>query len=112
MLISKGFACCEAEDGVEALSEMSAMYVRKSVRHGVNNLENNGSIRVGVPADIDTSRDNPSTQVAAVHRRSSQIIRIGSHAAKETKHRQFAIDAVLIDSNMPRMNGPGGWDMT
>ena len=110
MLVSKGFACCEAEDGVEGLSEMSRMYLHKSNSGlcGVNNPENKGSvIRIGSPAKgADPSRDNSSPQVAATPRR-LQIIRIGSRVEEyATKYQHFAIDAVLIDSNMPRMNGP------
>ena len=110
MLFSKGFACCEAEDGVEGLSEMSRMYLHKSNSGlcGVNNPENKGSvIRIGSPAKgADPSRDNSSPQVAATPRR-LQIIRIGSRVEEyATKYQHFAIDAVLIDSNMPRMNGP------
>ena len=93
MLISKGFACCEAEDGVEGLSEMSRMYLHGL--RGVNNLESNGS--------VDPSKDHSSPQENATPHRSSQIIRIGSRAIED---QQFSIDAVLIDSNMPRMNGP------
>ena len=112
MLVSKGFACCEAEDGVEGLSEMSRMYLHKSKndRSGVNNPESKGPvIRIGSPAkEVTPSRDNSSHQISAPPRRSLQIIRLGSRAIEEeeTKHQQFAIDAVLIDSNMPRMNGP------
>ena len=32
MLISKGFACCEAEDGLEGLSEMSRMNRQSSYK--------------------------------------------------------------------------------
>ena len=106
MLNSKGFACCEAEDGVEGLSEMLRMYSHNSKRgrRGVNNPEGKGSvIRIGIPV-VEPSRDDSSPQVAIITRKSLQMIRIGTPVEEEeTKYQQFAIDAVLIDSNMPRM---------
>ena len=100
MLISKGFACVEAEDGVEGLSEMSRMYLRK--------------LRSGTGTGTGVSR-NPSQLLPAIELLGTalprfSLSRIGSPwecLEKEPQERhQFAIDAVLIDSNMPRMNGP------
>ena len=109
MLTSKGFACCEAEDGVEGLSEMSRMYMRKSKSkcHDISGsadreAERRSLIRVGMPV-IENTQQSASPRV------SLQIMRTGSRGGVEEsdlQHQQFAIDAVLIDSNMPRMNGP------
>ena len=90
MLISEGFACCEAQDGVEGLSELSRVFFSGSSKKNVRN----------------PSRDDLLHQGHAP-RRSNSIIRIRSHAEDDiTKLQQFDIDAVLIDYNMPRMNGP------
>ena len=108
MLTSKGFACREAEDGVEGLSEMSQMFVRKSrhaqQHHGDINISssNDGAdplgSRAGSPAMGSTKNALPR----------SSVIRLGSRGDEyEQKQLLYAIDAVLIDSNMPRMNGPG-----
>ena len=80
MLVSKGFACCEAEDGMEGLSEMSRMYLK----------------RVGgtVSPFYLNSRASSTGQM---HQK--------EHEQQREQH-MFSIDAVLIDSNMPRMNGP------
>ena len=91
MLIANGFACCEAEDGVEALSEMSRMCLHK------------------VNSDSDMSR-TPSRLLPCLgaSRASSVILpqRQSSPPPVHFEQQQFTIDAVLIDSNMPRMNGP------
>ena len=93
MLISKGFACREAEDGLDALSEMlcKSAYVSAS----------------------------PSKKHASPDLTVAQLRRIGSHDRNwkynksiafsfdmHSQQQQFAIDAVLIDFHMPRMNGP------
>ena len=111
MLISKGFACCEAEDGVEGLSELLRMYSHQSESdcRGVSTPESKGSvIRIGSSAKgVNPSRDDSSPQVVTMTRTSLKMIRIGTPVeGNQTKYQQFAIDAVLIDSNMPRMNGP------
>ena len=92
MLISKGFACREAEDGLEALSEISRKH------------------------HASTSASNKS---ASSDRHDPLLRRVGSHDRKgvynksiafsfdvHDQHRHFSIDAVLIDFHMPRMNGP------
>ena len=90
MLISKGFACRESEDGIEGLSELSRMYLRKSKT-----------------SDAPPAFDTPSVAPARF-----SLCRMGSPPEQEEggkerqEQHQFTIDAVLIDSNMPRMNGP------
>ena len=71
MLIAKGFACREAEDGMAALCEVSRVNFWKSVTGAKS-----GAATPVPPAATGNPRQN------------------------------FTIDAVLIDSNMPRMNGP------
>ena len=93
MLNSKGFACREAEDGVEALSEMLCknriMSPSASSRH--------------------ISRDQVDT--------STSLRKIGSKERNwkynysraisfDINNQQQNIDAVLIDFHMPRLNGP------
>ena len=93
MLISKGFACHEAEDGMEALSEISR-WCRHTSKSG-----NDGPSR-------NPSRQ-PSPFLSAPPRFS--LIQMNSppvHQENSQMQYHFAIDAVLIDSNMPRMNGP------
>ena len=81
MLISKGFACCEAEDGVEALSELLC--------------------------EMSSDRNDTLLQRMVSNDRLRKYDKsiVGSFDT-HNQQRQFAIDAVLIDFNMPRMNGP------
>ena len=91
MLISKGFACCEAEDGVEALSEMSRKMISENL-----------SIKQAPPDGNDTLlRRVGSNDRKGVYNKS-----IALSFDMHCQHRQFSIDAVLIDFHMPRMNGP------
>ena len=84
MLISNGFACREAEDGVVALSEMSRFHMRKSI----------SGVGVGRRMSADDRRGS-----WGMHKKSIAES-FGMH------NQQFSIDAVLIDFHMPRMNGP------
>ena len=91
MLISKGFACCEAEDGLEALSEMTRIILRCSVPF------------TGIVSPLLNSI-LPERKLSSIG--SSNGI-TGALPSDSSKVKQlFAIDAVLIDFNMPRMNGP------
>ena len=81
MLISKGFACREAEDGVEALSELLCEM----------SSDRNDTLLQRMVSD-DRIRKYDKSIVGSFDTHNQQ--------------RQFAIDAVLIDFNMPRMNGP------
>ena len=96
MLISKGFACLEAEDGVEGLSEVSRMFLHKS--NGNVSMKRN-PINLP-PCIIETARESSI-------RFSQRRLSTAQEHQEELEHLDhFAIDAVLIDSNMPRMNGP------
>ena len=90
MLISKGFACCEAEDGVEALSELSRKIINESF-----------SSKHASPDRNDTPGRNGPKDRKGLYNKS-----IALSFDKQNQPRQFAIDAVLIDFHMPRMNGP------
>ena len=91
MLISKGFACREAEDGVEALSELS----RKIISESLSNKQ----------ASLDR-KDSLPRKFGSIDRKMMSSRSIGLSLDKQNQPRQFAIDAVLIDFHMPRMNGP------
>ena len=89
MLISKGFACREAEDGVEALSQLLCMS------------------RIMSP--------NPSSKLVSLDQLDKSLRKTGSikifnkslATSFDINHQQqFPIDAVLIDFHMPRLNGP------
>ena len=94
MLISKGFACREAEDGVEALSEMLCKNRIMSPSTSNKNL---------------VSRDQLDT---SLHRKSGSKERNFKYnkslalSFDVNNQQQFSIDAVLIDFHMPRLNGP------
>ena len=94
MLISKGFACREAEDGMEGLSEMSRMYLASCSGSMKGHVSPAPSRRL-----LSTSSYRFSQQrlVSSQEQQAEQMQR---------KQHNFSIDAVLIDSNMPRMNGP------
>ena len=94
MLISNGFACREAEDGMEALSEISRMYSLRSD-------SDDDALSLLSPA-IATSRTTPVR--FSLKRLGS--LRLHQEREEQEHEKRFAIDAVLIDSNMPRMNGP------
>ena len=92
MLISKGFACREAEDGVEALSEMSRMYMHKCFG--------------GSDMNQSPSRLLPLSRRSSLRFSQKRLSSSHMHQEEHEQQEHFAIDAVLIDSNMPRMNGP------
>ena len=94
MLISKGFACREAEDGVEALSEMICknriMSPSTSSRH--------------ISRDqVDTST---SLRKIGSKERNFKYNKSLALSFDVNNQQQFSIDAVLIDFHMPRLNGP------
>ena len=91
MLLSKGFACCEAEDGLEALSEMTRIILRSTAP------------LIGIVSPLLNSilPDRTLPSVGS----SSNIAGILPSDSSKVKQ-LFAIDAVLMDFNMPRMNGP------
>ena len=95
MLISKGFACREAEDGIEGLSEVSRMYWRHSKSdHGISRNASHLLL-------VDPPRSPITPPPVSLSRR-------GSTQQQEQEQKEkypFTIDAVLIDSNMPRMGG-------
>ena len=111
MLTAKGFACCEAEDGMAGLCEVSRM---KSLQSNVSGL---GGANIGPGSkngDASPALHVPFRGGTPVH---SPPRVAGSSLAASRQHSKsiaesldfvpnFAIDAVLIDSNMPRMNGP------
>jgi len=84
MLISKGFSCLEAEDGLEALS----LLLSKSGVVSVCPSKERES-----PDHLDNS---PRGFLAKSLARSFDM----------HNQRQTSIDAILIDFHMPRMNGP------
>ena len=105
MLIAKGFACLEAEDGMAALSEVSRMIFRKSNNSGSGSKKLcDASPAAPAPANGDTPINSnpvidPIIASRGVYKKSiAESFDLGSP--------NFAVDAVLIDSNMPRMNGP------
>ena len=91
MLKSKGFACYEAEDGLEALSEMTRIILRSSAPFTglLSPLLNS------MPHERAITPIGSDNNIAAPH-----------HSDPLSDKQLFAIDAVLIDFNMPRMNGP------
>ena len=103
-MVTNGFVCREAEDGVEALSIMSlSMNARKRLgmvaggddSSGNGSNSNGGSSHGGVIGSIAriVAAPPPQPGSASTTFRRQSLVEI--------------IDAVLIDSNMPRMNGPG-----
>ena len=87
MLISKGFACREAEDGVEALSEMSRKMISESSMKKQASSDRNDTLLRRMVSD-------------------DRLRNIALSFDTHNQSTQFAIDAVLIDFHMPRMNGP------
>ena len=92
MLKSKGFATCEAEDGLEALSEMTRIILRSSAPF------------TGILSPLLSSI--PSERLVIPVGSSNNIAALSHHSNPSSEKQLFAIDAVLIDFNMPRMNGP------
>ena len=97
MLVSKGFACREAEDGMEGLSEMSRMYLKPSVGGSGSSYVNPASHRL-----------HPTLRASSIRFSQQRLASSQKDMSKEVQPEQhnYGIDAVLIDSNMPRMNGP------
>ena len=100
MLISKGFACREAEDGMEGLSEMSRLAVPSSV-----SLHKSFNMFSGMLAHQHTPQALTEVTTKPKANSYSYLKQIEQHLI-EKQPQNFAIDAVLIDFNMPRMNGP------
>ena len=106
MLITKGFACCEAEDGMAALCEVSRMNFRKSIAGSKF-----GDVSPVPPSAGGGTLVGSSPQIVARKRNTilAAKARYGQSIAESLEfgsQQNFVIDAVLIDSNMPRMNGP------
>ena len=132
MLISNGFACREAEDGMEGLSEMSRLIVPSaSVTRMSFNMFSGTLFNVisyflyhplsyfllylmctafmssstGMLSHHHTPRD-PVEVLSKPKAHSYTFMRQIEEQLVEKQPHDFAIDAVLIDFNMPRMNGP------
>ena len=100
MLISKGFACLEAEDGMEGLSAMmTPMYLNKSF---------SGSYGSGAPNRLHPTLRASSLRGSSLRSAQGRLSIVQAHQEEkeQQEQHQFTIDAVLVDSNMPRMNGP------
>ena len=125
-LVSRGFACCEAEDGLEALSEMSRSSNQFSLSVGVSCPSNVSSPRFATASASAGGEGGggASSKVAG----GGGVVVGGSPRSRRNKYvarnlnglalganmferrasmvQHYSIDAVLIDFNMPRMNGP------
>ena len=110
-LVSRGFACCEAEDGVEALSVL----VRSSFASLSASI--NVSLKQRPLSRIPSVAAGAASMAGGGGGGSFRIPRNGScrkpHSHRfqtlefrEKQMQHYSIDAVLIDFNMPRMNGP------
>ena len=106
MLIAKGFACLEAEDGMAALSEVSRMNFRRANGSGLGSKKEDSS---SVPP-VSARGGTPVNSKRMAKRDSNSAARVGYKKSVadsfDLGSQYFTIDAVLIDSNMPRMNGP------
>ena len=113
-LVSKGFACCEAEDGLEALSEMSRssnQATRKFVAPFPSfmsprpSIVSHASVAGGGGVVSSHSPGPPVLSLSTVGRQKlSGAACTNKLVASQIQH--YSIDAVLIDYNMPKMNGP------
>ena len=116
-LVSRGFACCEAEDGLEALSEMlrsSNHTIRKfpgPILPVCGPISEEGSMAGGGPGSPQSPQSPPSSYspdspVRAVGGRKilNGVACTNMLLSSQTQH--FSIDAILIDFHMPKMNGP------
>ena len=106
MLMSKGFACVEAEDGIEGLIEVSRMNKGFRNKRNVSDIIHNND-----PSHAPKRRTLPGQSVRGFLLNHSYSQNSSQKAEQEQEQEQqerypFVIDAVLIDSNMPRMNGP------
>ena len=110
-LVSRGFACCEAEDGLEALSEMSRSSNRSlsagvscpSPRLPISRLGSVGDASMAGGGGVGPLRNLRSD---AFTRKSSGHAISNLFDPRSSQKQHYSIDAVLIDFNMPRMNGP------
>ena len=111
MLIAKGFACREAEDGMAGLSELSCMNFRKAC----SNSGSGSNLRDASPtASLPVKAHMPagSSPKMTTAKRDSVIAAMSRYKQSVAESldfhppQYFKVDAVLIDSNMPRMNGP------
>ena len=112
-LVSRGFACCEAEDGLEALSEMS-----RSSNHLIRKLpqqrSSNASAKDVLMAGGGGASTPPRTPVLSPRSAAGGGSRMKLSGAACTNLlerlggniQHYSIDAVLIDYHMPKMNGP------
>ena len=112
-LVSRGFACCEAEDGLEALSEMLRSSNQATSKFPAAILSIVGSIvssddavMAGGGAASPRLSDTPgrSPRAAGSRVKLNGVVNTNMLVASQIQH--FSIDAVLIDFHMPKMNGP------
>ena len=95
-LVSRGFSCCEAEDGLVALSVLTrSSVVSLNMSKEQYHMSKIPSVGAGV-ASMAGGGAGGSFRMP-----NSRILEFRD---KETQH--YSIDAVFIDFNMPRMNGP------
>ena len=115
MLIAKGFACREADDGMAALSEISRMNLRKqNDASGLASKNGNGSPMSPASASVGGGGLWPADSVTQMMTKKRDSVLATRARYKKSiaesldfgLQQTFAVDAVLIDSNMPRMNGP------
>ena len=100
-LVSRGFACREAEDGLEALSEMSRSSHQLLQRHDPS-TPREASIAGGGGGSPRTPLLSPRSA-----RGMNNYLAITNMFERRVSQVQYySIDAVLIDFHMPRMNGP------
>ena len=91
MLNFAGFAFREAEDGVEALSEVSRMGLRQGLSQR-NSESNLNRMKAG----------GRSSSFPKICNRLLEMVDLCDLRDKDA----LSIDAIIIDSNMPRMGGP------
>ena len=116
-LVSRGFACCEAEDGLEALSEMlrsSNHTTRKfpgpilSIGGFIGSPAIEASMAGGGAGSPQSPHSpySPGTPVRAAGGRKilKGVASTNTLVSHQIQH--FSIDAVLMDFHMPKMNGP------
>ena len=112
-LVSRGFACCEAEDGVEALSVLvRSSFASLSASINVS-LKQRPIPRIPSVAAGAASMAGGGGGGGGSFRipRNGSCRKPSSHGFQNLEFREkqmqhYSIDAVLIDFNMPRMNGP------
>ena len=103
-LVSRGFACCEAEDGLDALSEMSRSS-NQFIQQREQRNSGDASIAGGGGSGLSSPLLSPRGTARGARKTSATAItNMFGRRISEVQH--YSIDAVLIDFHMPRMNGP------